>query len=222
MKKVEWRFQKQTDEQILNYLTYNDRFRNIPLENRMAVVKLYQKFCKRFKDNKIPYNFGIDCITDIRIIVSRKFSIYFNGVRYDFGLDLVMSKGKTVVHYEDWGLHTLSYKYIKQPQDRNSEDWLYQELTVDDILKFFEKEDLFRDNIFYQFDEAAKRRAAEFYAERCSFNMGYKIEKFLAIGNISHIEMDKSPYIMRFYYKDNYFPFSYLGYPTPTSGFGMW
>ena len=98
---------------------------------------------------------------------------------------------------------------------------VFQNLTYDEVRKYFNKANLYHNTLTHQFNAESKKRAVEFYLRRCEMAYNHRISEELAIDNIQRIEIDENGYNFRFYFKGTNV-FYYFGYPEDSNTFAVW
>lgn len=213
-----WSYQKQSEADIYEYLNGEGRFLDMPEKKAHTAVKYYVTFCNKFKGNRIPDTFGIQYISTIKLgPAANCFLFSFKGEKYLFTKDNAFK----MIAPEDAKKGSLNNQDIKLTPTLDKIDWRFQNLSSEDIYKYFSNAKLFKNTCKHKFDVAAQQRAAEFYRRRCAMASDHRLSEELAIDNVQRIEIDENGYNFRFYFKGTNV-FYYFGYPEGSSTFAVW
>ena len=213
-----WSYQNLTAEDIYNYLEYDVRFFEMTEKKALTAVKYYVAFCNKFKDNLIPDTFGGQYISSIMPGPGTNcFLFSFKGEVYLFTKHNAFKMLATEVSQKN----SISHHDIELVPSVEKLDWRFQNLTYEEIRKYFNKANLYHNTRKHKFNAESKKRAIEFYLRRCEIAYKHRISEELAIDNIQRIEIADNGYNFKFYLKHSDV-FYYFGYSEESGTFEVW
>ncbi|WP_336638204.1 hypothetical protein [Lysinibacillus fusiformis] len=183
-------------------------------------MKYYVRFCNKFEGNKIPDTFAAHYISAIyKGPNATSFTVAFGDEVY------LLTNGylfKSIFNSDSNG-NSFTFDNVTFAPETYKKDWRFQKLSEQEIYKFFQAEELFKNLPGRKFTLKDKKRAAEFYKKRCNMVYDHRIDEFLAIDNIHHIELAENKFNFKFYFNSKHgVQFYYFGISPNTHKFEVW